>query len=135
MKKNGNGWINRFLSIIERLGNALPHPATLFAGFAGFILLLSWILSWFNLTVIHPGTGKSVSVVNLVSRLKNKDLSLIIDCGTGDFFIEPNREMHRRLLDARIEHEYTERPGEHNGEYWGNAVDMQVLFFYKFFGG
>ena len=67
MKKNGNGWINRFLSIIERLGNALPHPATLFAGFAGFILLLSWVLSWFNLTVTHPGTGKSVSVVNLVS--------------------------------------------------------------------
>jgi S-formylglutathione hydrolase FrmB len=75
------------------------------------------------------------SVVNLVDRLKNRQLSLIIDCGTGDFFIEPNREMHRRLLDARIEHEYTERPGEHNDEYWGNAIDMQVLFFHKFFGG
>lgn len=67
MKKNGSGWVSRFLSIVERLGNALPHPATLFAGFAGFVILLSWLLSWFNLTVTHPGTGKEITVVNLVS--------------------------------------------------------------------
>ncbi len=67
MKKNGSGWVSRFLSIVERLGNALPHPATLFAGFAGFIILLSWLLSMFNLSVTHPGTGKTISVVNLVS--------------------------------------------------------------------
>ncbi len=67
MKKNGTNWINRFLGIVERLGNALPHPATLFAGFAGLIILLSGFLSLFNLTVTHPGTGKSVSVVNLLS--------------------------------------------------------------------
>lgn len=67
MKKNGSGWVSRFLSIVERLGNALPHPATLFAGFAGFVILLSWMLSWFNLTVTHPGTGKEITVVNLVS--------------------------------------------------------------------
>ncbi len=67
MKNDGKGWINRFLSIVERLGNLLPHPATLFAGFAGFIILLSGLLSLFNLTVIHPGTGKTISVVNLLS--------------------------------------------------------------------
>lgn len=67
MKKNGSGWVSRFLSIVERLGNALPHPATLFAGFAGFVILLSWLLSQFDLTVTHPGTGKEIAVVNLVS--------------------------------------------------------------------
>lgn len=73
------------------------------------------------------------SVVNLISRLKSLKMPLIIDCGTGDFFVEGNREMHRRLLEAAYPHEYTERPGEHNGAYWGNAVDYQVLFFVKFF--
>jgi S-formylglutathione hydrolase FrmB len=76
---------------------------------------------------------ETASAVNLVSRLKGRDLPIMIDCGLGDFFLETNREMHLRLLEARIPHEYTERPGEHNGEYWGNAVDYQVLFFHKFF--
>lgn len=67
MANNRTNWINRFLGVVERLGNALPHPATLFAGFAGLIILLSGLLSLFNLTVTHPGTGKSVSVVNLLS--------------------------------------------------------------------
>jgi len=67
MNNQGNGWINRFLSIVERLGNALPHPATLFAAFAGFIVLLSWFLSLFNIEVVHPGTGKTITIFNLVS--------------------------------------------------------------------
>ncbi|MEO6038470.1 MAG: alpha/beta hydrolase family protein [Saprospiraceae bacterium] len=74
------------------------------------------------------------SVVNLVPQLKNADLQVIIDCGLNDFFIEPNREMHRRLVEARIPHEYTERPGEHNAAYWSSAVDMQAVFFHRFFG-
>lgn len=73
------------------------------------------------------------SVVNLVPLLQQFDLQLIIDCGVGDFFLEANREMHRRLLEAQVPHEYTERPGEHNDAYWGNAVDFQVVFFSKYF--
>jgi S-formylglutathione hydrolase FrmB len=76
---------------------------------------------------------EDASAVNLISLLKGRELPIIIDCGLGDFFLEANREMHFRLLEAGIPHEYTERPGEHNGEYWGNAVDYQVLFFHKFF--
>ncbi len=67
MKNTSTSWVNRFLSIVERLGNLLPHPATLFAAFALFIVLLSGVLSLFDLTVMHPGTGKSITVVNLVS--------------------------------------------------------------------
>lgn len=67
MTKNGSNRIGRFLNVVERIGNALPHPATLFAGFAGIIILLSWLLSLFNLSVTHPATGKTVSVVNLLS--------------------------------------------------------------------
>lgn len=59
--------IDRFLSVIEKIGNALPHPATLFAGFAAFVVLLSWVVAQFDLSVIHPGTGEIVKPVNLVS--------------------------------------------------------------------
>lgn len=81
----------------------------------------------------HWDNWEQASVVNLVSRLKGGDLELLIDCGAGDFFIETNREMHRRLTDAGISHEYTERPGEHNHEYWSGAIDYQIVFFSKFF--
>jgi len=67
MKEQKTGWVNRFLSVVERLGNALPHPATLFAGFALFVILLSGLLSLFNLEVTHPGTGKTITIVNLMS--------------------------------------------------------------------
>ncbi|NEM96921.1 AbgT family transporter [Pontibacter burrus] len=63
-KKSG---IDRFLSVIERIGNALPHPATLFAGFALLIIILSWVASLFDMAVVHPGTGETVTPVNLLS--------------------------------------------------------------------
>lgn len=34
--------LSLFLGTIERVGNALPHPATLFALFALTVLVLSW---------------------------------------------------------------------------------------------
>jgi aminobenzoyl-glutamate transport protein len=60
--------IDRFLSVIERIGNALPHPATLFAGFALLVILLSGVASLLDLSVVHPGTGETITPVNLVSR-------------------------------------------------------------------
>lgn len=73
------------------------------------------------------------SVVNLLPRLVKLKIPLILDCGTGDFFLPANRLAHEVLLALHYPHEYTERPGEHNHEYWSNAVDYQILFFDKFF--
>lgn len=81
----------------------------------------------------HWANWEAVSAVNLVPALKAAGQAIIIDCGEEDFFLETNREMHRRLLEADIPHVYTERPGGHNGDYWGLAVDYEVLFFHKFF--
>jgi len=59
--------VDRFLTFVERVGNLLPHPATLFAGFALLVVLLSWVAAQFDLTVVHPGTGAEVTPFNLVS--------------------------------------------------------------------
>ncbi len=58
---------NKFLKLIERSGNALPHPVSIFAILAGIVILLSAVGSWMNLSVIHPGNGKLIYVVNLFS--------------------------------------------------------------------
>ncbi len=59
--------IERFLGVVERIGNALPHPATLFAILAALIVFLSWLFSLFDLSVTHPATGETVRPVNLLS--------------------------------------------------------------------
>lgn len=59
-----------FLSIVERLGNLLPHPVTLFAIFAAGIVLLSGLASWLDLSVedIRPDTkGDEIRAVSLMS--------------------------------------------------------------------
>ena len=55
------------LNFVERAGNALPHPATLFAGLAALVLVLSWVLHTLGVSVQNPATGKVVTVVNLLS--------------------------------------------------------------------
>jgi len=71
------------------------------------------------------------AVLNMLDKIKANKLPLIIDCGVDDFLIEPNKELHRRLVYNKVEHDYTERPGAHTWEYWENALPYHVLFFSK----
>ena len=73
------------------------------------------------------------TVLSAVDNLSNGDLKIIFDCGTSDFFLTVNRNLHQKLLDKKIDHDYIERPGGHNGQYWKNSIDYQVLFFWKYF--
>jgi aminobenzoyl-glutamate transport protein len=59
--------IQRFLNTVERAGNALPHPATLFALLAAAVVVLSWALHAAGVAVTNPASGKVVTVVNLLS--------------------------------------------------------------------
>jgi aminobenzoyl-glutamate transport protein len=59
--------LQRFLNGVERTGNALPHPATLFALLAALVVVLSWIFHRFGVQVANPANGKIVTVVNLLS--------------------------------------------------------------------
>jgi len=61
------GAVNRFLDVVERVGNALPDPTTLFALLALGVVLLSGLAAQFDLTVTHPTTGKLIEPVSLLS--------------------------------------------------------------------
>ncbi|RPJ53523.1 MAG: AbgT family transporter [Acidobacteria bacterium] len=63
----GNRILNILLRSVERAGNALPHPAVLFAIFAALVVVLSWAASLAGLEVVHPGTGEMIRPVNLFS--------------------------------------------------------------------
>lgn len=60
-------WLLRTLDGIERAGNLLPHPASLFVILAAVVVLLSWLFSTLGVDVAHPTTGEAIEVVNLLS--------------------------------------------------------------------
>lgn len=61
-------FFGRFLNFTEKVGNALPNPATLFAIFALLALVLSGVAAFFDWSAIHPTTGRVIDPVNLMSK-------------------------------------------------------------------
>ena len=55
------------LNFVERTGNRLPDPITLFVIFMGMVLLASWIATWLDLSAVHPGTSEEITAVNLLT--------------------------------------------------------------------
>lgn len=65
-EKTESGFVQKMLDKVERAGNKLPQPVTLFLILIAIVLLSSWIASMFNLGAVHPGTGKRIEAVNLL---------------------------------------------------------------------
>ncbi|WP_323704158.1 AbgT family transporter [Mammaliicoccus sp. Dog046] len=60
--------VNRFLNLIEKVGNRLPDPSILFFFLCAGLIVLSWFISLFDIKVKNPGSGKTIEVTNLISR-------------------------------------------------------------------
>jgi S-formylglutathione hydrolase FrmB len=76
----------------------------------------------------YPDRWKNYSVITLAETLQPGELAISLDCGVDDFFITPNRNLHQLLLEHKVPHDYTERPGGHNWQYWANSIKYQMLF-------
>lgn len=83
----------------------------------------------------HPDLWEAFTPVNLIPRLEDGDLCIVIDCGYSDFFLEVNEAFHRKLLEHGIAHDFYLRPGSHDHDYWRTSIDYQILFFSRFFAG
>lgn len=59
---------DRFLNAIERAGNKLPEPTILFILLTVIVVVISGILNWLHVTAVHPGTGETIEIVNLMSK-------------------------------------------------------------------
>ena len=60
--------LERILDKIEKAGNALPDPVTIFFIISVAVLLISWIASRAGVSVVHPSTQETVHVVNLLTK-------------------------------------------------------------------
>lgn len=74
-------------------------------------------------------TWQERSILYMVDSLKPGQLNIIFDCGTDDFFHEANEDLHAKLTELKIPHDYISRPGAHTHPYWRNAILFQLQFF------
>ncbi|MEI7896875.1 MAG: alpha/beta hydrolase family protein [bacterium] len=81
----------------------------------------------------HPGNWQNMSVTGMINKPFSTPLSIMIDCGTDDFFYQVNHQLHAKMIQLKIPHDYVERPGRHTWAYWANAIEYQLLFFRKYF--
>lgn len=86
-------------------------------------------------TTTNAQQWKEWSIINLVEKYSNTTSKIIIDCGLQDDFMKSNKLLHDKMLSLKINHDYIERPGGHNWEYWRNSIVYQLLFFKRFFDG
>lgn len=81
----------------------------------------------------HPENWENYAAINQISRIKPGDLNINFDCGIDDFFAEVNENLHKALVEAKIPHDYTSRPGAHTWEYWNNSILHHLLYFSEAF--
>lgn len=81
---------HRFLNSIEKIGNGLPHPITLFALFALAVVLLSAVCAFFDVSAvgetINPATMElEKHTVSAVSLLTREGLSYMLTSAISNF--------------------------------------------------
>lgn len=87
----------------------------------------------------HPERWIEHSVVNQAKSLKNGEVELMSVVGTGDFFLDVNREFHEMLTTNKVAHTYVELRGEddaesqHTWETFHRAEKLILAFFREFF--
>jgi len=84
-------------------------------------------------TIKNADNWKKYSMINAVENLPKESLAIIFDCGMDDFFYPGNKILHEKMLRLKIAHDYTERPGQHDWNYWANSLEYHLLFFSKYF--
>jgi S-formylglutathione hydrolase FrmB len=115
---------------------SIKHPElfSIACSTSGSVDLLKRTFSWKYKEMILGDTTcclanwQANSVNRLVDQLSPGILKLHIDCGTEDELIDVNRELHRKLLNMGVEHEYIEHPGVHDAAYWARSIDSIMKF-------
>lgn len=60
-------FLDRFLDGVERAGNRLPDPVSLFLVFIAIVMIASAICAALGVSAVHPGTGEEIFALNLFS--------------------------------------------------------------------
>ena len=75
-----------------------------------------------------------LAAVKLLDAMSQEDLNTLrtvawfIDCGDDDFLLEQSENLHIKMRHRRIPTQFRVRNGDHNWEYWHNALRLCLPF-------
>ncbi len=74
--------------------------------------------------------GTDHDLVALAMKRKKEGTlpKIAMDCGSEDFLVQQNRELHAKLDALKVPHEYREFPGAHTWDYWDEHVRATLQF-------
>ena len=75
--------------------------------------------------VLESDNNPETLVDKLISQNK-KIPEIYMCCGTEDFLLENNRELHRFLESRNVAHEYFESSGNHDMQFWNEYTEKIV---------
>lgn len=98
---------------------------------SGGVFVEKWKRKWGIHKVINNEDYSKYNIIDNIGRLKENNFktNIIIDVGNKDFFLEDNRELHKKLNELEIEHTYIERKGRHRKSYWVKSWEIMLEFF------
>lgn len=73
------------------------------------------------------------SAVSHLDGIVKGGLKVRFDCGTEDFLLQINRNLHEQLQKAGLDHVYQEFPGGHAHDYWCRRFPEHVAWFNRLF--
>jgi aminobenzoyl-glutamate transport protein len=80
------GLFNRFLNVVEKGGNKLPHPVTIFLILSVIVIIVSEIVSRAGITVnYYDAKAKADATVNAISLMNAAGLQYIINSAVKNF--------------------------------------------------
>jgi len=127
-----------YSTIKDRKGRAITGLSMGGHGAAGGVDFRPFPLNWeikdrIGTYAYVPQEWDNRVVINMVPKLVNNGLRLIIDCGKEDFFYSVNVALHDKLMYHNINHTFVTSEGGHNWEYWSRSIIYQMAFFKGYF--
>lgn len=81
-----NGFFNKFLNMVERGGNKLPHPVSIFVILSLFVIVISEIASIMDVTVsYYDAKAKADATVTAISLMNAEGLRYIFSSAVKNF--------------------------------------------------
>jgi S-formylglutathione hydrolase FrmB len=88
----------------------------------------SWAAEWARVVGLTPAGGPDDIFALAESIDPGLRPALRIDCGTEDFLLDNNKDLHAHLQRIGYPHEYAEFPGGHAWAYWDKHVQEAIAF-------
>lgn len=120
------------------LGSRNPHLFGAIGSMSGGVDIVPFPKSWKMADQLGPYDAnkerwQNHSVMSCIPALKANGQKITFDCGVDDFFATVNNNLHQRLVEEKIPHDYTSRPGNHSWNYWRNSIIYHLTFFNEAF--